>query len=124
MITDSPHLYFRNGLAAGWSTELLELFVQRAYATEQHGIYAVLTLKHLAHQTGADHGYLRDVIGREIDPYTEFLLHGKRRISSPKPPLLAVQKWMLAHILGCVPCHRQASLMNGASQLPSAHDGT
>jgi RNA-directed DNA polymerase len=105
MITDSPHLYLRNGLAAGRSPELLDLFVRRADATERHGISAVLTLKHLAHQTGADHGFLRDIIGRAIDPYTEFLLHGKRQISSPKPPLLAVQKWMLAHILGRVRCH-------------------
>ena len=105
MITDSPHLYHRSGLAAGRSPELLELFIQRACATEQHGSSAVLTLKHLAHQTGADHGYLREIVGRKIDPYTEFLLHGKRQISSPKPPLLAVQRWLLTHILGRVPCH-------------------
>ena len=95
MITDSPHLYLRNGQAAGRAPELLDLFVRRADATERHGMSAVLTLKHLAHQTEADHGFLRDIIGRAIDPYTEFLLHGKRQISSPKPPLLAVQKWIL-----------------------------
>lgn len=105
MITDSPHLYLRKGLAAGRSPELLELFTRRAYETEQYGITAVLTLKHLAHQTGADHGYLRNIIGRTIDPYTEFLLQGKRRISSPNPPLLAVQKWVLTNILSRVSCH-------------------
>jgi RNA-directed DNA polymerase len=105
MITDSPHLYLRDGLAAGRPPELLEIFVRRAYATERHGINAVLTLKHLAHQTGADHGYLRDIVGRAIDPYTAFVLHGKRLISSPRPPLLAVQRWMLAHILGRITCH-------------------
>jgi RNA-directed DNA polymerase len=105
MITGSPHLYIREGLAAGRPHQLLELFVRRAYATEKHGLDAVLTLNHLAHQTGADHGYLRDIVGRRIDPYTEFLLHGKRQISSPNPPLLAVQKWLLTHILGRVPCH-------------------
>src|SRR5687767_9574761 len=105
MITDSPHRYLHNGLAAGLPIELLDLFVRRAQATEQHGIRAVLTLKHLAHQTGADHWYLRDVIGRTVDPYSEFMLRGKRRISSPRPPLLAVQKWILTHILNHVPCH-------------------
>jgi RNA-directed DNA polymerase len=105
MITGSPHLYLRNGLAAGRSPESLAYFIRRAYATERHGVGAVLTLKHLAHQTGADHGYLRDIVGRDIDPYAEFLLNGKRRISSPRPPLLVVQKWILTHIVGRVPCH-------------------
>src|SRR5580698_2487530 len=105
MITGFPHLYHRQGIAAGRPPELLELFIRRANATEEHGLSAVLTLKHLAHQTGADHGYLRDIVGRNIDPYAEFILNGKRRISSPKPPLLAVQKWMLTHILAHVACH-------------------
>ena len=105
MITGSPHLYLRRGLAAGRPPELLERFIQRADATERHGLRSVLTLNHLAYQTGADHFYLRDVIGRDIDPYEEFLLHGKRQISSPRPPIRVVQKWILAHIVGRVSCH-------------------
>jgi RNA-directed DNA polymerase len=105
MISDSPHLYLRSGLDAGRPPELLDLFVRRAEATERHGMTSVLTLNHLAHQTGADHHFLREIIGRKIDPYTEFLLRGRRQISSPRPPLLAVQKWILAHILTHVRCH-------------------
>ncbi|MEV0660074.1 reverse transcriptase family protein [Actinomadura luteofluorescens] len=105
MISDSPHLYLRDGLAAGVSSELLATAIQRAYATERHGLRAVLTLNHLAHQSGADHGYLRDVVGRSVDPYTGFLLRGKRQISSPRPPMRAVQRWILRNILSQVSCH-------------------
>jgi RNA-directed DNA polymerase len=105
MITDSPHIYLRDGLTAGRSRDLVELFIHRASATEANGLAAVLTLKHLAHQTGADHAYLRNVIGRDIDPYSEFLLYGKRQISAPKPPIRFVQKWILANILNGVSCH-------------------
>lgn len=105
MISDSPHLYLREGLAKGQPLEVLNLAVRRAYVTEQQGLRSVLTLNHLAHQTGADHGYLRDVVGRTIDPYTSFLLHGKRQISSPRPPMLAVQRWLLTNILSRVPSH-------------------
>jgi RNA-directed DNA polymerase len=105
MITDSPHLYVREGLAIGRPPELLEIIVSRAQATERLGIASVLSLKHLAHQTGADHSYLRDIVGRKTDPYTTFLLNGKRLISSPSQSLLAVQRWLLAHTVGRVSCH-------------------
>lgn len=105
MITDSPHLYRQTGAAKGVPSQFLDLLIRAAYETEQHGLQAVLTLKHLAHQTGADRSYLRNVIGRDVDPYNEFLLHGKRLISSPHPPIRMVQKWILANILGSIACH-------------------
>jgi RNA-directed DNA polymerase len=105
MITDSPHLYRQTALAQSVPPEFLDLLIRAAYETERHGLQAVLTLKHLAHQTGADHSYLRNVIGRDTDPYDEFLLQGKRLISSPHPAIRAVQKWILANILGRVACH-------------------
>jgi RNA-directed DNA polymerase len=105
MITDSPHLYRQAGHAQSVPPEFLDLLIRAAYETEQHGLQAVLTLKHLAHQTGADHSYLRNVIGRDIDPYDEFLLHGKRLISSPNPPIRTAQRWILTNILGRVACH-------------------
>src|ERR1700757_4768137 len=105
MITDSPHLYWQTGAAKGVPSQFLDLLIRVAHETAQHGLPAVLTLQHLAHQTGADHSYLRNVIGRDIDPYNEFLLHGKRLISSPHPPIRAVQKWILANILGRIACH-------------------
>jgi RNA-directed DNA polymerase len=105
MITDSPHLYRQTGAVAGMPPDFLDLLIQAAYATEQHGLTSVLTLKHLAHQTGAEHIYLRNIIGRKVDPYGEFEVHGKRLISSPHPPLRAVQRWLLANILNHVPCH-------------------
>lgn len=105
MITDSPHLYRQAGLARDVPPQFLNLLIRAAYETEQHGLQAVFTLKHLAHQTGADRSYLRNVIGRDVDPYNEFLLHGKRIISSPHPPIRTVQKWILSNILGRVACH-------------------
>jgi RNA-directed DNA polymerase len=104
MITDSPHLYIRQGIARNRPIELLENAVEHAYRPESNGLQAVLSLNHLAHLTGASHQYLRGIVSRRTDPYRDFRVHGRRRISAPDPALQLVQRWILDNILAAVPC--------------------
>lgn len=70
----------------------------------------ILTLGHLAHCAGASYRYLRAVTMREIDPYDDLVIrrrNGKkmRAISSPRFPLVEVQRWILDQIVARLPTH-------------------
>jgi RNA-directed DNA polymerase len=110
MITDSPHLYLQQGLSRGYPRELVERALQEAHRVEARGLTSVLTLGHLAHQTGAPYPYLRQVVERQHDPYRSFQVpkrDGKHRrvISTPEPTLMWVQKWLLRRILAKAQVH-------------------
>jgi RNA-directed DNA polymerase len=110
MISDSPHLYRRVGLQGGYSRDLLDRAIAQSTHLEQNGYTSVLTLKHLAWQTGASYRYLREIVQRQRDPYTEILRRrrdGKamRLISAPDPPLMATQRWILHRIVERMPVH-------------------
>jgi hypothetical protein len=72
-------------------------------------IAPVLTLRHLAHDAGADYGVLRNVVRREIaDPYKIFRIRkrasvpGKlsfRVIAVPDVHLMRAQRWIVRNIL-------------------------
>ncbi|MGA5187669.1 reverse transcriptase family protein [Streptomyces griseoincarnatus] len=71
----------------------------------------VLTLAHLAHLTGVPYLYLREIVQRRRNPYTEFSRPkretGKTRtISAPDPILMDVQRWLLAHIFSRLTPHQ------------------
>lgn len=110
MINDSPHLYRRVGLQAGRDRGLLDRVIVQSALLEEKGFASVLTLKHLAWQTGASYTYLREIVQRRRDPYTE--IHRRRRngaemrvISSPDPPLMAVQRWILRRVVQHMAVH-------------------
>lgn len=110
MITGSPHLYRREGLARGRSEELIARALADAEKVEGRGCAAVLTLGHLAHRTGVPYKYLRSIVTRREDPYREFNIHRKkgrmpRLISAPLPSLMKVQRWILDEILSSLPAH-------------------
>jgi RNA-directed DNA polymerase len=110
MITDSPHRYRRFGLQHGHDPGLLRGAVANASLVESQGLTSVLTLKHLAWQSGASYAYLRRIIQRLEDPYSEILRHRRsgvamRTISAPDPPLMAVHRWILRHIVRHLPVH-------------------
>ena len=131
MITDSPHKYRRLGKQLGHDPELLTRAATWAALVESQGLASVLTLKHLAHQSGASYAYLRKIIQRKSDPYTE--IHRKRRngtpmrvISAPDPPLMAVQRWILRRIAQYLRVHpASCAYMPGNSivKCASAHLG-
>ncbi|WP_320780219.1 reverse transcriptase family protein [Streptomyces sp. CRN 30] len=110
MITDSPHLYRATGQRLGKEPKLVEHSLQQAAEVEERGLASVLTLGHLAHNTGVGYYYLREVAKRSIDPYDDLVLprrNGRkmRAISSPRSPLLEVQRWILHRIVERLPAH-------------------
>jgi RNA-directed DNA polymerase len=110
MITDSPHRYRRLGLQDGRDPEVLERAVANASLVERQGLASVLTLKHLAWQSGASYIYLRRIIQRSEDPYREILRRRRngavmRTISAPDPPLMSVQRWILKNIVRHMSVH-------------------
>ena len=70
---DSPHRYLRLGLQAGHDRNLILRAVAEASRTEAAGLTSVLTLNHLAWQTGASYLYLRRIVQRQTDPYSDIL---------------------------------------------------
>ncbi|WP_372445002.1 reverse transcriptase family protein [Microbispora corallina] len=113
MNADSPHLYRLRGAIQGRDQYTLRAAIQQAARVEARGLAAVLTLRHLAHRTGAPYTYLREIVSRRRDAYHVFQIRRRsgrtpRVISSPDPTLMHVQRWMLAHILNHAPVHPAA----------------
>ncbi|MDQ1045057.1 reverse transcriptase family protein [Streptomyces sp. V4I2] len=78
---------------------------------DARGLTPVLTLAHLAHLTGVHYLYLREIVQRRRDPYTEFSRPkretGKTRtIAAPDPVLMNVQRWLLHQIFGRLTPHQ------------------
>jgi RNA-directed DNA polymerase len=73
------------------------------------GLVPVLSLGHLAYQSGASYGYLREIVERKRDPYDNIARPKSngllRAISSPHPPLMEVQRWILRNVLRSVRIH-------------------
>ncbi|MBM7080915.1 reverse transcriptase family protein [Micromonospora humida] len=113
MTYDSPHLYRKLGRERGVDDQVLDRAMRQISRLRAAGVTPVLTLNHLAHLTGAKYGYLRRIVARELDPYTEFTRQrrtgGKMRlISAPQPVLRDVQRWVLDRILHRIPVHPAA----------------
>ncbi|MFD8569578.1 reverse transcriptase family protein [Streptomyces sp. NPDC059639] len=110
MIANSPHLYRADGLKIDVPADLIDRAVEQAEVVESQGLAAVLTLNHLAHSTGASYSYLRQIVQRSYDPYEDISIprrNGRkmRSISSPHPPLLQVQRWILDRVVAPLPAH-------------------
>jgi len=89
--------------------------IRNAVATAQQIISVdaalppLFTLRHLAHLTGTEYGFLRAIASRTIeDPYTVFSIHKRGRpkrkaeyriICVPNPVLMGVQRWIASRIL-------------------------
>lgn len=101
---DQPsHSYHAEGLERGISDTTVRSSVVSIERAREHGVHPVLSLNHLSHLTGATHKYLRQVVSRRTDPYTEISrpkTDGKvRLISAPDPILMDVQRWILHNSL-------------------------
>lgn len=72
-------------------------------------VSSVLTLRELAHVTGASYLFLRRVVERRIDPYRPIASRNAdddRAIVSPEPVLMDVQRWILRNCLASIPRHQ------------------
>jgi len=112
MTTASPHLYRSQGAALGVPREIIERALEQAKPPERKRLPAILTLRHLGHQTGADYAYLREVVSRQRSGYRQFIIAkrrgGGRLIAAPEPTLAAVQRWILREILASRPVHNSS----------------
>lgn len=104
-----PHLYYQGGLDLGIEPPSLERASKERARLEAQGAYPILSLGHLAKETGASYTYLREVVSRNRDPYRSIAIPkatgGTRPISAPEPVLMDVQRWILDHMLKGVASH-------------------
>lgn len=81
----------------------------RSAQIEQTGAGPILSLRHLAHLTGAPYLYLREIVQRSRDPYQTLSRPkrsgGSRHISAPEPMLMDVQRLILRRALRNLPHH-------------------
>ena len=109
MISGSPQSYARQA-PPSVSAEILGRALAQAERVERRGLTAVLTLGHLANQTGVPYQVLRDIVARRSDPYDEFRMRRNgsrlpRVISSPTTSSRRAQSWILRRILNRVTAH-------------------
>ena len=132
MVVWRSQRFLDEGLRAGIERNILFRAVEIAESTLRVPAPGepILTLGHLSHMTGIDHGYLRDIVSRAgEDPYREFTIRkrpipGKspryRYIAVPQPMLLAVQSWISSNILSQAPCHKASVAYAPGSRLATA----
>lgn len=95
----SPNEYRRQGEKLGIARDVLDSATARMATNQRLGSRAILSLGHLSHLTGAPYPYLRELIERRRDPYSEHSRRkrgsGVRPISIPEPVLMDVQRFIL-----------------------------
>lgn len=104
-----PNLYHDIGVGLGVEADALNRASTEVARLIAQGAYPVLSLAHLAHETGATYSYLREVVSRIRDPYRSIAVPkasgGVRPISAPEPILMEVQRWLLDNVLDKLPFH-------------------
>ena len=105
----SPHVYYKLGVELGVEAPALQRATAERARMEAQGAYPILSLGHLAQETGASYTYLREVVSRARDPYRSIALPksggGTRPISAPEPVLMDVQRWLLENVLSNLASH-------------------
>jgi RNA-directed DNA polymerase len=109
MITASPNLYRQEAAKRSIDPLIVDRALMQARPVERKNLPAILTLAHLAHLTGIQYAYLREIVERKTDPYKPFRIRkrngGFRSIASPEPRLLALQRWIVQEILNQLHVH-------------------
>lgn len=122
----SPHLYRLRGRELGVPEDVLDNAISRTATIEATGAGAILSLRHLAHLSGAPYLYLREIVQRARDPYQTLVRPkrsgGNRMISAPEPLLMDVQRLILRRALRNLPHHRASyAYRHGLSILDCAN---
>lgn len=124
----SPHVYRQVAMEAGAEPATATNAIEQARRVQDHGLPAILTLKHLALQVHVPYMHLRGLVERRIEmPYRVFQIKkrngGKRVICVPEPNLFRVQKWLARFVLADADVHpasgaycRKKSILDCASQ--------
>lgn len=125
MADSPPHLYRREGVARGVPESVIDAALRDTSAARTHGSEPILSLGHLAHLTGVEYGFLREIVERGIDPYSDIVLRkrtgGARAIAAPGARLMSVQRWILASSLTAQRPHSASfAYQNGRSSVQCA----
>lgn len=113
----NPNFYLKEGRSKGFSEEYLQRLVATGRNIQLSNIPVVFSLSHLANLSQTCYSDLhlfvsRQTAGQKDFPYRNFTIRkrsgGRRWISIPVPPLMAVQSWIAKNILNNVQPHRAA----------------
>jgi len=113
----SPNLFRIEGISKGYNQKYLNALIQQGETCINNQMPVVFSLAHLANLSNTLYADLHDYVSRaNINltdyPYKNFTISkrtgGKRWISIPVPPLMAVQKWINQNILNHVTPHPSA----------------
>jgi RNA-directed DNA polymerase len=93
----------------------------------EKGLPPIKSLSRLAHATGAEYQYLRQVIARSLNPYEVFAVDkrqgGFRAVVIPEPQLMAVQRWIAKKVLNlAMPHERSFAFSPGSSIIQCAKE--
>jgi len=110
MSTGPLHLYARQARLLARSEATIAAVARQSDRARANRVATVLTLKHLAQLSDVPYFYLRQVVQRVRDPYTDIALASgrpgqTRAISAPEPLLLQVQRWLLHSVLSSLAPH-------------------
>lgn len=112
----NPNLFRERGLAKGYEKNYVDALVGVGRKIASRDLPVIYSLAHLAHLANVQYADLHAVVSRSPSrgdfPYRNFTIRkrsgGKRWISVPAPPLLAVQTWIAQRLLRGVAVHRCA----------------
>lgn len=113
----NPNLFRKEGNAKGYAPPYLNALVEQGEKSIAAGVPVVFSLAHLANLSRTLYSDLHSFVSRPDPlrpnfPYKNFPISkrtgGKRWISIPVPPLMAVQQWINQNILNQVAPHSAA----------------
>nr|WP_319396693.1 reverse transcriptase family protein [uncultured Desulfobacter sp.] len=113
----NPNLFLKEGNEKGYSEDYLKTLICHGRKIQSRNIPVVYSLSHLAKLSKTLYSDLHSFVSRATFakpyyPYKNFPIKkrsgGKRWISIPAPPLMAVQIWISQNILIKIPPHNAA----------------
>ncbi len=112
----NPTLFLREGESNGYNKEYLARLMSAGRKIQSLNLPVVFSLSHLANLSNTRYSDLHSFVSRNTTganfPYKSFQIRkrsgGKRWISIPVPPLMAVQRWIAQNILDNVDPHMAA----------------
>jgi RNA-directed DNA polymerase len=127
-----PQHFRQEGQRRGIPSDILKRAVQTGnqIAKVHRDLPPVFSLRHLAHLTNVDYGFLRAVVSRDVsDPYTVFRIaksigepkkNSFRVICVPNPSLMLVQRWIANCILSLATPHAASFAYARATSIKDA----
>jgi RNA-directed DNA polymerase len=112
----NPTLFLKEGQSKGYNEEYLARLVAAGRSIQSLNVPVIFSLSHLANLSNTRYIDLHSFVSRSTVhvnfPYKNFPISkrtgGKRWISIPAPPLMAVQRWVAQNILNNVQPHKAA----------------